>query len=1351
MNNDNPPPDVDIKSANSQIEDANPLRELTGDSRRQAVDSIDGIIYQAWWSIDAWLRLRDGEEVIYLEGAEDFDVVSTGSAKAVQVKRHKGSISLGNAKALEALENYWSLASKEPTRRVSFQFLTTSSVAAEKDGNFNGGKGIDLWRAAQTSLDITTKIANYLSTKLKEGSPLKTFLATEKPEAIQEQLIRRFFWFTEQPDTDAVIRSVDDRIAVILSSRSRPLSLVQSVKKYLESRFWQVIRERDSSKRYLTFGDALRQIEEATTVYLPVPAEKVADVIAGGASGEALLELLVDKLPKLPEPLLLRPVLTNQLQELINLRKVVLLTGTVYKGKTTLAQLVSSVLCPDAWWIALSGRKPSEVDSLFMAIARRIDEDACSSLIVIDDLDLSPVAHRAYKDSLELILHRANITGRGIILTAQGASSDSAAIHDFSNIELFYVPEMDAEEVKALCIQQGCPVKFAHKWSALVTASTGGHPKLVQVRLSELSSEGWPAPSVDSITAQSTAVTSVRQLARQLLRDTVTEPVAEFIYLLSESSVLMHRKVALKLAEGISKIANGGDVIDGLAGKWIECIESEWYRVTALLKGVSADVWTEERRKKAHIDIYSALLSKHTLDPSEVAALFFHAYMGGEPSLVANTAIKLQTSEENDAVNEVERHLLWLPFVAIDAGETFASTEIANVIIRSLQFSVACTLDADSIPQVCARWKEDVEKISKPEARMVNEVLMWMSVIAKDNSKIPLKMRLDAISGLLRSPSKLPDELSDILPDIGKGFFGVTDLDGLPKSGTTAQVGLIGAIHSVTGMESLNELLHWLKSEATTEIKQQFDQMLEWPLVQNVGAFVQTAWVATHEETSDWEPWLEVLDRLDDYSRGESSCNLGREVAKSRAIILTEYLEQSDAALVALKEAEEEYGSSAVLMEQRANVLFHVEDDKSVLEIWRELFNNPDTKETLDPFAFRRAAMSAARLGLWGEARQIFSAGADSIQPGTYEFTKFGLRVDAAHSMLKEGDSVSAAKLLAETVLFLPDEVFSQEVERWDAVHRVAVDVCKAIENSIWKRGKDDAFIEVGYASSPDLKVLSVEDGLEARREFICAQVILVLSTMAPEAAKYKAELDRLKGSRYRAVRWVSAEAQLALSFALGAGEGFVEAILSYVQAQRLIQEDSSHLFLEPDNGPESGPLVEPDYWFGLLCAGLVCAGLDVQAKLGIWAEDSRRLLGDGADLTNNIRLFSEGYSQPEILYDASADRCKRCGAAVQLLSDELKPEQALELQAFLVSGMVSDGSFLLQQLFNHHVAHCLSDSWRIYAESGSNFYSPRTSVPALLSGVDEVEKGGGTLKSLLVPAAKALRREIGEFMERVL
>lgn len=185
--------------------------QLPGDPRRQAVSSITGMVYQAWRSVDAWLQLANVNEVIYLEGAEDFDIVRTDGAIAVQVKRNTGSISLGTAKAHTALENFWTLSCQDIHRRIDFHYLTTSSIAMEQGASFGGAKGIEAWRAAQTNPDLAIELAKYLVGKLDSSSPLRTFLSSATAERVQDRLIQRFHWLTDQPDLDVVKRSVEDR------------------------------------------------------------------------------------------------------------------------------------------------------------------------------------------------------------------------------------------------------------------------------------------------------------------------------------------------------------------------------------------------------------------------------------------------------------------------------------------------------------------------------------------------------------------------------------------------------------------------------------------------------------------------------------------------------------------------------------------------------------------------------------------------------------------------------------------------------------------------------------------------------------------------------------------------------------------------------------------------------------------------------------------------------------------------------------------------------------------------------------------------------------------------------------
>ena len=286
---------------------------LPGDPKRQAIYSIQGTVYQAWWSIDAWLRLTSPDEAIYLEGAEDFDIVKLDIAITVQVKKHAAAISLGTEKAHEALEHFWTLSSKDPTRVILFHYLTTSSIATEQDASFGGLTGIEAWRAAQTSPELAAKVAAYLRGKLPATSSLQGFLATSTPDGIQERLIRRFHWLTNQPDIETVKRSVDDRICVLLSNKGRSLSLCSNVQKHLESHFWEVVVKPSPTERCLTQAELLRQVEAATTAYLPIPIDQLPGLIGTAPPGLNLLLLLTEKAPKPPDPLLKRPSLTQRL------------------------------------------------------------------------------------------------------------------------------------------------------------------------------------------------------------------------------------------------------------------------------------------------------------------------------------------------------------------------------------------------------------------------------------------------------------------------------------------------------------------------------------------------------------------------------------------------------------------------------------------------------------------------------------------------------------------------------------------------------------------------------------------------------------------------------------------------------------------------------------------------------------------------------------------------------------------------------------------------------------------------------------------------------------------------------
>ncbi|HCE69378.1 MAG: hypothetical protein A2X82_14110 [Geobacteraceae bacterium GWC2_55_20] len=1327
--------------------------ELLGDPKRQAVHSISGGVYQAWCSIDAWLRLTSADEVIYLEGAEDFDLIRKDGAVAVQVKRNSDPISLAYGKARDALENFWSLVSKDRSRHVAFQYLTTSTIAMEKDASFDGLSGIEAWRVARTSLDMTAKLVTFLVGKLDAHSPLRSFLATSTTEEVQQQLIQRVHWLTDQPDIDVVKQSVDDRITVFLRGQRQSVRLAPKVQKHLWSRFWEIIIEKVSANRCLTLAELLRQVEEATTAYLPLPVDQLPDLLANANPGLGLLNLLLEKTPKPPEPLLSRPALTQQLENLVIQRRVVLLTGTVHKGKSTIAQLVASTLCPDAWWVNLTGRRLDQVDNLFLALAGRIENGDCPGLVIIDDLNISPNAHRVYRDSLSLVLHRAGTSGYGVLLTSQEVSSELISTSNFKNIEILDVPELSTDEVQILCVEHGCAVELASIWASLVWVWTKGHPKLVQVRIAELVARGWPSPSSTDMMQQSSAVVSERHVARRLLSESVSTTTAEFVYTVSESSVPLARSVGIQLAESIDGLSNAGDVLDSLIGKWFERLDGNRFRTTSLLHGAASEVWSQEKRKLAHIRLHDAILAKKNLDPAEAASLLFHAFIAGDRKRLALTALRLQMIKGHEAKREVERQLLWLPLVALEPGQSITNEPFAAATLRGLQFRVASTLDADSLPQICERWVEETELITHPEAKAASQAMMWFSIGSAECTNVPLLSRLEAIMGI----STLSGELQELEAESTRKFFNHLDSENyLPPDGTLTQIMLLSAVRCVRDTKSLLQLVQWLDQIATDDMRRDFDSMLEWPLVQGLGAFVHSAWAAKHEETTAWEPWLQLFAELDDYAKRRGSSRLGREAAKAKAIILTEYLDRSQEALDALKQAELSFGSSSILVEQRANVLFQVKNDEKVLDIWNELTRDSSNKIVLDPFACRRAAMSAARLKRWSEAEQIFCDSANSIEPGTFEVTKFGLKVDGALTASLGGRQASAARLLGEAVLALPEEASNEGDDRWEAVQRVASEVCGIIESALKDEKDAEIKFEPGYASSPDRKVSKVEAGQIARSKMIRARILKLNAMLGLDLPHLDDELKILAASRYFLVRLYAVQAQLAQAFRSGAGVEFIECLLAFdATVDSVSRRDRGKSLLIPDDGVEQEKPSAPERWFGFLAAGICCAGHDLAANLPIWLDVCQRKLDPNAPLTIAVQQIINGatLASHELEYAVMSPSNPvplRCGAAARLLMEPLTPDKVLSLQCLLTSALVNDDSYAFQGLFNHHVARRFSEIWRAYSQSPFLFYSPRTSIPELISTLNDVEHENGTLRTLLLRASKCLHKPLGNFMVRV-
>ena len=185
---------------------------LTADPKRQANDSLRGYVYQIWHSVNAWLDLAD-DEILYLEGAEDFDKVSGDTATVAQVKDTQHNITLRSQEVNDAINHYWELKANHPDLNVKFRFLTRSRIGVEQGNPFGKGQmGLQVWSRCSGDEASIKEISKFLQEEGKISGEVDDFLKKASPQEIYECLIEPITWETDSKAASYVEESIKNRL-----------------------------------------------------------------------------------------------------------------------------------------------------------------------------------------------------------------------------------------------------------------------------------------------------------------------------------------------------------------------------------------------------------------------------------------------------------------------------------------------------------------------------------------------------------------------------------------------------------------------------------------------------------------------------------------------------------------------------------------------------------------------------------------------------------------------------------------------------------------------------------------------------------------------------------------------------------------------------------------------------------------------------------------------------------------------------------------------------------------------------------------------------------------------------------
>lgn len=960
---------------------ANNLSPLIGDPERQAIDALRGYDYQIWRTVETWLGLRDGE-MLCIECAEDFDVVSPDGAEATQVKNSPTNVSLNSTDVKEAIANFWRHQERNSNRyRVSMRFLTRGGIAKEQKSDLGHEKGLVLWEKAAVGDDEATRsVATHLKKQGGSASFLK-FLEDATAEQLRERLFSRITWLTEEPTVEAVILAVE-RMAINFGNQT---GITPTVSRRAVAGLLEHCREAatnaDSDLRTLTFQDAQLAFEQNSTLAVPLTQQLAAAVGAMMASGQGWSQGAIafstgyfdGDLPELPTSCLPREEFVKEMASLAQQKHCVLVVGAEGEGKSTSANMLARHLGSSSYWMDLRGGDDKISAAAIENALLQVRSLTRTESIVLDDVPVANGISDELWGRLRILIDSSRRSGVMLVMTSKGVPLDQVDPKlKTAGVAIVAVPRITQDEMERYFLSLGCPSQdTAETWAKLTLANSGnGHPKLVHLAGLELKELGWNMGHAVNFLTAPRSIEEARANARQTACKTVQLPDRDLLFALSLSLNPFDRALALDLG-GQLKINEPGATFDRLNGRWIERYGRSSYKVTPLLTNQAKELWDAKRVKSTHGLLLDSYLRRKVIGVDEAMGLFLHALFSEDPRrfllFVSNLISKV---EETPGLAESLE--LIVAFGEKEDQNAIAFDATCSLSFRLLQFRVAKSRRPEALPDIARRWRAEIERGPDGPSRAAMLAMRGLSVAG-------------SIDGAF-SPAQIIEAVVDA---IGLERLGIP----IPKL-TAAEARLVDSNQDPDPIQLLFTLAQ-ANSSSAEEIPDFLDALEKLEkgtrerllgafglsIVQDAGSVFDRALVSeSKKEAPDWRSFANVLGRAVTLSKEWEQWDFGVSAAKVLAIVLNEHLDERVRAEEVLLDLLKRV-SSNLLRDQLANIAFRHREDEKSLRLWAECLHGAPrsgqiVKGVRDPFSMRRAGIAADRLGQHDLAAEWFESAA---------------------------------------------------------------------------------------------------------------------------------------------------------------------------------------------------------------------------------------------------------------------------------------------------------------------------------------------------------------------------------------
>ena len=1057
------------------------IQPLKADPKRQANDSLRGYRYQILHSVNAWLDLAE-DEVLYLEGAEDFDKVSGDAATATQVKDTQHNITLKSQEVIDGINHYWELRTNNRDWRVKFRFRTRSQRGTEQDNPFGKNqRGLDLWGDCSGNEGTITRISDFLQTVAKISQGVADFLKKAGPQQIYEQLIEPVAWETNSEEASSVEKSIREKLVLHGNRQNIPIppSDAKKVVDHLLEEALMVAAQKDN--RELTKARFLEIFEEKTTRRVPnqhwqqyqqVLAAMMNTVSASfiGDSSDITIQFqspIQTDIPPLYPDVVPRPELLASIQAKLQSEGIAVIQGGAGRGKTTLAKLTANTIRGSCFWLNFIGKDPSQVTQLLQQLAIAISNQSSQINVVLDDLDLRPQELQQYQEVLGVVVYRVLERGAKLLITSQHELPNNLIrLLGISPSVALPVPNFTISEIEQFAQQLGCPVDDAETWAKVTQAQTRGHPMLVRVRLVQLQQEDWKRDIIESIFQTPQELVTEREQARQLLLN-LPDDQREFLYRLSLVSTEFRKDYALNIGEIPEPIPHPGDIFDQLVGPWIDQADGTYYTISPLLADAAGQVWPEDKIKGLHAQITNAILKARNLTTIEARAIFLHSMFGRNRIGFIAVIQALTTVPENNW-ERLSQEFSWLIHVKTDIPERlFPRDFFVNYLFRSLQYRIAVEVEPETAPKILEIWDKETKLYKSHESYLQVRITLATQALIYQPVLLPVKQMVDYLKELI--------DIKDSAEDV-QGIY--DNLTRQLEKYKTDKSNFFSILFSFILMRQpmyppflsdLIDALDELEPKMRTLILADFEEDSVDSRI-----LIDSVWLAEENlENPDWTRCLQVFDKVIEKTLAWGYPHIAAASARGRAIIYDEYLHAPDTAHKVLQDALSRLGPLPVIEEERALVYLYQEYYKEALNIYERILPNwHPSSEKLDmgpSEGYRRAAICAAHLDDWEKAATFFEDGAKRVQSIENIERYIGLYADAGFAHFKAGNMLESIKLLnlvLQKFEMLPQD--DTDVKYFTLKRRLACALVWMAEHEVDNRPPELEEPLVGFCSEPE-------------------------------------------------------------------------------------------------------------------------------------------------------------------------------------------------------------------------------------------------------------------------------------------